>query len=140
MPRELFPIIQPQPSMTGTDLPFCHDVAWDFALDAPVLEGGEPLMLSGRDAVAVWGYNALLTERSRFEMWTRNYGNDMYNLIGKPFSDELKRAEVTRYLTECLTASPYITDVRNIDAVLIEDELQISCSLVTIYGEVKINV
>lgn len=137
----LFPMIEPQsvPQAAET-LPMCKEIAWDFEKDVPIWQNGTPVMVEGKEAVLVWAWNALHTERFRYEIFSWAYGNELDSLTGQNFSDELKRAEASRYVRECLTVNPYITDVKDVAVDFTGDSLQVSGTIVTIYGEVQINV
>ena len=66
------------------------------------------------------------------------YGCEAEALIGQPYTDELKQAEAARYVRDCLMTNPYITDVTDITIVFEENNLQITCKISTIYGEVSL--
>lgn len=88
----------------------------------------------------VWAYNALRTVRYRHEIWSFQYGCELERLIGQQFSAETKEAEASRYITDCLTASPYIKEVTVTGISLTGGVLTASVSLKTIYGEEDIRV
>ena len=136
----LFPIIQSRLVAAETRRELYVEVAWDFQAEKPIYRAGEPVLVTGAEAIYVWAWHALKTPRLRHEIFTQDYGNDIDSLIGKPFSDALKQAEAIRYVRECLTINPYITDVTNIVVSADADRLAISCSINTIYGEVSLNV
>lgn len=137
----LFPIIQPETvAQVETSLPMCREVAWNFEADEPIWQNGEPVIVEGMDAVLVWAWNALHTERFRYEIYSWQYGNETEALIGQSFSGDLKRAEAMRYTSECLLVSPYITDVKDMTVTFENDRLKIGGTIVTVYGEMKINV
>lgn len=135
----LFPIIQPQAAEVDTKLPLYREVAWDFKNNVPVWKNGNPVIVEGKEAVYVWAWNALHTQRFRYEIYTWAYGNEAESLIGQNYSDELKQAEGIRYVRECLLINPYITDVRNTAVTFTDGVLTISGTLVTVYGEVDLN-
>lgn len=136
---DLFPSIQPQ-AAAETTLPLAREVNWDYARDTPVFSGGEPVIVTGLDAVMVWAWKALHTERFRWPIYTRDYGCEARSLIGQPYTEELKVSEAARYVRECLDINPYITGVTDVSTAFAGDRLTISCTVVTIYGEAKLNV
>ncbi len=136
----LFPIIQPQAVETDTELPMYKEVAWDYENNTPIYKNGNPVMVEGKEAVLVWAWNALHTERFRYEIFTWDYGNETESLVGQNFSDELKQSEAARYVRECLLINPYITDVKNVVVDFKDGILGITGTLVTIYGEADISV
>lgn len=136
----LFPIIQPQISETATELPLYKEIKWDYENNRPVFLNGSPVIVTGKEAVLVWAWKALHTSRYLHEIYTWDYGNEAESLIGQPFTDELKKSEASRYAEECLLVNPYITGVENITVAFAKDGIDISCTIVTIYGEVNVYV
>lgn len=136
----IFPIIQPQISEEVTELKLYKEVDWDYENDIPIFNNGSPVIVSGKGAVLVWAWKALHTSRYMYEIYTWDYGNEVESLIGQPFTEELKQSEATRYVRECLLVNPYITSVNDITVAFTDDDLNISCSIETIYGEVELNV
>ena len=138
----LFPTLQPAVSAAPktTELPMAMEPAWDFETDQPIFRGGEPVSVTGIDAVKVWAWNALLTVRRRWPCLSPNYGNDCEALIGTGYSDELKKAEAARYISECLTVSPYIVEASATEVSFEDSELTAQVAVRTIYGELTINV
>ena len=143
MARTLFPILGNDAESTTAApvaLPLAKDCAWDFAQDRPVFRNGSPVAVTGNEAVRVWAYQVLRTARRRYEIWSTRFGCDLERLIGKNFSSEAKRAEASRYITECLTVSPYIAEVTVQELNLEDDVFTATVHLTTIYGEEDIHV
>ena len=136
----LFPMIQPRVADISVNTGLYIEVAWDYEKNAPIYKDGEPVTVSGKDAVLVWAWNALHTPRYRYEIFTSNYGNEVESLVGRPFSDDLKQSEASRHVKECLLINPYITGVRNIAVSFLGSRIEISCVIDTIYGEVSLSV
>ncbi|MEA5136366.1 MAG: DUF2634 domain-containing protein [Candidatus Fimivivens sp.] len=136
----LFPIIQPQVETQADVLPLYREVAWDYKTNTPIWRGGSPYVVTGADAVLSWIYRALQVVRYRHEIYTWNYGNECETLIGTAYTDELKQAEAARYVKECLLVNPYIEEVSDVVVSFDGETLGITCTVVTIYGEVSVNV
>jgi Protein of unknown function (DUF2634). len=136
----IFPIIQPEASETSTELILYKEVKWDFENNVPVFLNGAPVIVTGKEAVLVWVRKALQTQRYRHEIYTWDYGCENESLIGKPFTDELKQSEATRYVKECLMINQYIIDVKNIKTEFSGETLIINATIETIYGEAELNV
>lgn len=136
----LFPIIQPQVETQADALPLYREVAWDYKTNMPIWRGGSPYVVTGADAVLSWIYRALQVVRYRHEIYTWNYGNECETLIGTAYTDELKQAEAARYVKECLLVNPYIEEVSDVAVSFDGETLGISCTVMTIYGEVSANV
>ncbi len=136
----VFPIIQPQSYEAETGLKLYKEVKWDYENNTPVFNNGSPVIISGKEAVLVWAWKTLQTPRFRHEIYTWNYGCEAESLIGQPYTEELKQSEASRYVKECLLINPYITGVSDMVVSFDGEVLSISCTIETIYGEVKINV
>lgn len=141
MTYSIFPIIQPDAEAAPeTELPLCREIGWDFDNDRPLFSAGEPVEVTGADAVRVWCWKALRTARSRYEIYTPDYGCDMDALVGQAYTDDVKRSEAARCVREALEVNPYVTDVREVSAEFTDSVLHISCAVSTVYGEVDVNV
>ena len=138
----LFPLIEaPDQAGLGTGaLPLYREVAWDFDADRPRWRGGSPVWVTGAQAVATWAWNALHAVRGHLVLFTRNYGCELQELTGRPYTVEVKEAEAVRYVQECLKVNPYINDVRQISVNFSGSTLSLQCVVSTIYGEVNVDV
>ncbi len=135
----LFPLIDAPDTGNAQSLPPAREVAWDFVLDQPIWRSGSPLYVTGADAVLVWAWNCIHTERFAHDVFTADYGQDLAGLIGQPYGDEVRQSEAIRKLRESLLINPYITAVDQINTSLRGSVLQISFNLTTIYGEVSVH-
>lgn len=139
--EQIFPFLDPQAvPVVSNVLPVAREVKWDYERDRPVYVGGTPVIVERAEAVAVWAWNALHTERWQWPLFTGNYGNEIDSLIGQTWSDDYKRAEVRRYITECLLVSPYIKRLEHMIIVFGESRLTVTFDLISIYGMVKMEV
>lgn len=131
-------ISPPEADSTAGALPLCREVAWDYRRNVPIWRRGKPVTVTGKEAVKVWIFKALMTPRYKYEIYTWAYGSEFESLMGKAYSDRLKSAEAPRYLRECLLINPYITSVTNITVDFVGSALSVSCAAATIYGEVNV--
>ena len=138
--QDIFPYLQPTAATPAAALPILKEVAWDFANDVAVLRGGIPVVVEREQAVLVWAWHALHTERWRWPCFSGQYGNDPAVLIAQSYQAETKHAEVQRYVEECLLACPYITAVTGIEISAQEDQLLVNFIIQSIYGEIKMEV
>lgn len=134
----LFPIIQPQFEVVEEERPLYRETAWDYKLDCPIWKNGTPVIVEGLEAVKVWAWNALKTERFRHSIYSWNYGCELEGLIGQAYTEALKRSEAARYVKECLLTNPYITGITNIAADFTGEQLTITCDVQTEYGNFKL--
>lgn len=111
------------------------DVAWDSSADKPQYLTGEPVIVTGQEAVKSWAYRALKTSRYAQIQNSWDYGSDLYLLIGQPWQKETKIAEAKRYVEECLSQNPYITGISDFAADFKNDTVTIGFTLETVYGK-----
>ncbi len=136
----IFPIVQPEAEEPAAQLPLCREAAWDFTAGTPVFSGGRPVTVTGAGAVKVWIWKALRTPRFRHDIYTWDYGSEVEALIGQAFTPAVKQSEAVRYVREALMVNPYIKAVRQVSVDFSGDQLAISCTVETIYGEVEVRV
>lgn len=97
-------------------------------------------IVEGLEAVKVWIYLALNTDRYVFEQFTWDYGHELGTLIGTSNNQEYLQMEVKRMVEECLFINEHITGVSNLQCEINEEKITISFTAVTDYGEVSISV
>ena len=138
----IFPMVQPEAAEAAIPqrLPLCMEAAWDFEDGKPIFSGGKPLIVTGAEAVKVWIWKALMTARTRYDVYSWDYGSEVESLIGQAFTTAVKQSEGVRYVREALLINPYILAVRQADVSFQGDSLTISCEVETIYGEVRVHV
>lgn len=136
----IFPMIQPEAAATPQCLPLCVEAAWDFEAGRPLFSGGKPLLVTGEEAVKVWIWKALMTARTRYDVYSWDYGSEVESLIGQAYTTAVKQSEGVRYVREALLINPYIRAVRQVDVTFQNDSLTIRCEVETIYGEVRVLV
>lgn len=140
---EIFPIMQPNAYQLDewtdeNDYDYI-DIAWDVTNNCPIFHDGNPVWAHGLEALIGWMHRAIQTERARHEIFSLDYGCDIYTLIGHGYADDVIVAETERYITECLLVNPYIQNVSNV-SVQFDDILHISCIVSTYFGEGTLNV
>ena len=113
---QLFPMFSLPQQDAGGALPLYTDVAMDYDRGEPRWESGNPVIVSGLEAVKSWAWRAIATERYRWPIFTWSYGCELLTLVGQPYLAETKRSEAERYVKEALLVSPYIRSVRVSDA------------------------
>lgn len=137
----LFPVLPSVVSATSAaeSLPLCKEVAWDFERGIPIFDNGNPVIVEGADAVAVWIWHALHTVRGRYRIYTMDYGSDVETLVGQPYTEAVKQSEAIRYVREAILINPYVVSVNDVAVFFVGDGLTISCTVKTIYGEVSVD-
>ena len=137
-----FPFISvPDNAQTeNTQLAMYKDVAWDFNLDKPILVNGEFKIVEGNEAIKVWCYKALKTERFLYSIYSWEFGSELYELTGKPYSKALIESEAIRYIKEALLVNEYILDVNVSNVGFDGSKLTATATVTTVYGEVDVVV
>ncbi len=123
-----------------TELQLYTEVAWDFENNVPRLKDGNFYIVTGNEAIKTWCYKALTTERYRYIIYSRDFGNELEEMIGESFTPNLTKAESIRYIEECLLINPYIQGVSNLEVSFGGGCLTISGKLRTVYGEMEVSI
>ncbi|EMJ4519809.1 DUF2634 domain-containing protein [Clostridioides difficile] len=122
------------------ELPIFREVAWDFEKDEPVLEKGDFKIIEKKEALKVWIYKCIKTNRYEHEIYSLEYGTELSELIGQKYTKGLTESEASRFIKEALLINPYILEVNVKSANFNRDVLSANVKVSTIYGEVEINV
>ena len=96
--------------------------------------------VSDKEALKVWIYKALHTPRYKHVIYSWDYGQDLEEIIGQGYEKGFINSEVERRIKDCLLIHPHIKDCTNFNIQLHEDQLQVQFTILTIYGEVTIDV
>lgn len=97
-------------------------------------------IVSGLEAVEVWVWLALHTERYRYPIFSWKYGAELEQYIGQGYSAEFLEEAVKDEVEECLVINPYIRGIDNFSCKIENDRLVLSFIVKTDYGEVEISV
>ena len=128
-----------QQVIVEADLPLFKEIAIAFNTGEPILQNGEVIILEKTEALKVWVWKTLKTERNRYLVYSEDYGNDLIENIGQIYDKTTKDALMINEIKTCLLVNPYITNVYNFS---IEDGRSpiISFNVDTIYGTVESEV
>ena len=136
----LFPQFTAPTAARSEELPLYRDVRMDYEAGCPVWESGEPVFVTGLEAVKGWAWRAIDTARYRYPCFSWSYGCELEDLIGQPYQAETKMSEAERYVKEALLVSPYIREVRVARTRFEGSTLHMTVDLTTVYGREQINV
>lgn len=126
--------------LTETTLEMYREVAWDYVNNTPIIENGDFKIVEGKDAIKVWIYKSLKTNRFEHEIYSWDYGSELNELVGYQDTNNLIKTESERYIKEALLINPYILDVKINDVKINDSILNANVIVSTVYGEVDINV
>jgi hypothetical protein len=138
-----FPFVGSTTLVETEELPILKEYAWNFETDKFIYDNnGNHVIVEKNEALKVWIYKALKTERFDYMAYSWQYGIELKPFIGKVMSVQERYSELKRVIIECLMVNPYIV---SIDSVEFEDEkhgetVHLIIALTSIYGEVTISV
>ncbi|KLU66763.1 hypothetical protein DEAC_c14310 [Desulfosporosinus acididurans] len=132
-------IVQATIDASTTYLPLLKEYAWDYENEDFVLVDGKNVVVTGKEAVKVWAWKALKTVRYKYLIYSWNYGQEFESIINKGLSRESVKSELERTIKETLLISPYITDIKAI-SITFEDIIKAQATVMTVYGEVTVDV
>ena len=124
------------------DLPLFKEMAIDFTTGEVLSKNGEIVFLEGKEALNVWIWKALKTERNKYLIYSDSYGNDLAENIGQIYDKTTKDALMINEIKECLSVNPYITNIYNFNIETKEEGRHpiISFNVDTIYGTAESEV
>ena len=126
---------------TASELPLFKEYAWDFEKDCFIYDkDGNHILLEGNEAIKVWCYKALKTERFMYLAYTHGFGIELYPFMAKVMGIMQRKSELKRIVTEALMVNPYIVSVDSIsfDENNRNEEMDIRIAMTTVYGELVI--
>ena len=138
-----FPFVGSTTIIESDDLPVLKEYAWDFETDKFIYDNnGNHVIVEKNEALKVWIYKALKTERFDYMAYSWQYGIELKPFIGKVMSVQERFSELKRVITECLMVNPYIV---SLDSFSFEEEkhgetVHLTIRLTSIYGEVSLVV
>lgn len=136
----LFPMFSLPEAGQGTALPLYTDVAMDYDRGEPRWESGNPVIVTGLEAVKSWAWRTIATERYRWPIFTWSYGCELKKLVGQPYLAQTKRSEAARYVSEALLVSPYITAVTVTEVSFEGSTLHLTVEFESVYGKERFYV
>jgi len=112
--------------------------SWKFDFDAGefvLTPTGKMQETEGADAWLEWCCKALMTARYRYLVYSRNYGQEFEDLIGRGLTREVIESEIKRIATECLMVDPRTAAVENFSFEWEGDTCRFTCEVSNVRGE-----
>lgn len=126
--------------LTVQSLPTFKEYKWNFDKNTFEYDGnGNPVIVEGNEALKVWVYKCLMTERYRYRAYFDDYGAELERFIGKP-NDGSEGTELYRYVEEALLVNPYIKAVNDVSINEDHKKVTLNVSLDTVYGTGTVEV
>lgn len=124
-----------------SNLPIFMEYAIDFKTGQHLInkETSDIIILEENEALRVWIFKALKTERFRYkEIYSDSYASELRTNIGTVYQKSVKDALMINQIKDCLLANPYILDCYDFEITNeneVEPDIFFKCR--TIYGEVE---
>lgn len=131
----IFPFVTPITSTSSISLEIFREYAYDFENHCLKLKNGSTYLIEKNEALQIWIYKALHTERFRYLAYTHAYGNETHTLIGKNINGDITYSEIRRFIIEALMVNPYIKELSNFQFSQTGSLVMVSFFVTTIYGD-----
>ncbi len=123
----------------STELPLFREYAYDFENNRLLLKNGQTYLVEGNEALRIWIYKALATERFRYTAYDSDFGSEIDSLIGSPLHGDIAKSELKRFIVEALMVNPYIEELGNFQISQTGSGVRAEFDCTTIYGPDKIS-
>lgn len=122
-----------------SELPLFKEMAIDFETGEPIIKNDEIVTLEGAEALKVWIWRALKTERYKYKAYSNNYGNELKEQLGTIYDKTIKDAILENEIRECLGVNPYIVRLHSFSIETPEgmQHPYIYFSVDTVYGTIE---
>lgn len=134
----IFPFIDSTSTSTETndELPMLKEYAYDFEKNELLLdEGGRTYMVEGNEALRIWIFKALFTERCHYTAYSFAFGSEIQDqVIGHSMNVEIVKLEIERFIIEALMVNPYIKRLDNFVFENTSTGMTVSFDCTGIYG------
>ncbi len=97
-------------------------------------------IVEGIEAIKVWAWNCLHSERYRHAIYSWQYGTEYEQYIGQTVSDEYLQNDCRTETEDALMVNPYISGIDDFEASIDGDKLSVSFSLETTFGNTEVSV
>lgn len=131
-----------QAANSNESLPLFIEYGYDFEKQCfRYDEKGQNLMVTENEALKVWIYKALLTERYRYLAYDDSYGITIEPYQGRAPNSHYTADQISQNIREGLLINPYIARINHIDVEKREhDDLIITVDVTSIYSEESLTV
>lgn len=131
-----------QAANQNESLPLFVEYGYDFEKQCfRYDEKGQNLMVTENEALKVWIYKALLTERYRHLAYDDSYGITIEPYQGSAPNSRYTADQISQNIREGLLINPYIARINHIDVEKREDDdLIITVDVTSIYSEESLTV
>ena len=118
-----------------------REYAWDFNRNCFIYNpDGTQKIVTRNEALKVWVYKTLLTERYRYGAYFDDYGLELEQFIGKKPNDETESNVLYQAVKEALLVNTYILSVDNVFVEREHKKVTLTITLITIYGKTTLGI
>ena len=131
----IFPFISPEMLENGqvSELPMFREYAYDFENNCLLLRDGNTYLVEGNEALRIWIFKELTTERFRYTAYDSAFGSEIHTLIGSSSHSDIVKSELKRFIIEALMVNPYISEISDFTFTQAKSGLQVEFTCTTIY-------
>lgn len=97
-------------------------------------------LVYGLEAIKVWVWLCLHTERFRYQLYPRDYGVELEQYIGQNVTEDFLNMDCKAQVEEALLVNPYITGIADFEAAMVKERIHVEFTVITALGEVKMDV
>ena len=136
----IFPFISPEilEADQNSNRPLFREYAYDFENNRLLLRNGNTYLVEGNEALRIWIFKALITERFRYTAYDSAFGSEIHTLIGSPSHSEVVKSEIKRLVIEALMVNPYISEISDFVFTQTKSGIQTDFTCTTVYGPTQI--
>lgn len=118
---------------------FC-EYAYDFENNTLKTKDGRHYYVYGNEAMKIWIYKAMISNRFKHSAYTDKFGTEIYSLIGEVISSKFKEAEIKRYITEAVMVHPFMVSINKIDIKSHKSGLIVDVYYTTVFDDEIVRV
>ena len=132
IPAEPLPSAEPKQQQVQ----FGRSVRFDFNTGEFIMTPtGKIAQSADIEAWLMWCQKALNTERYRYLVYSRSFGQEYDELIGSYLTREGNESEITRMTTECLLVDLRTASVQDFTFQWQDDRVYFTCKVLSVRGE-----
>lgn len=134
----IFPFITPVVEQSENQpLPLYQEYAFDFENNCLLRRSDSTYLVEGNEALKIWIYHALLTQRFRYTAYSAAYGCEAEALIGHT-TNSIAFSELRRFIIEALMVNPYIMELSNFTFAQNQSGVIVEFDCITVYGSMVV--
>ena len=96
-------------------------------------------IVEGIEAIKVWIWLCLHTERFRHAIYSADYGTSFEQYIGHVLSDEYINTDCESEISDALLINEYIESIEDFEAVKDGEHLRVSFKVVSTFGNIEVD-